>query len=140
MWNGTQSEALAAEDSYADRMKVDLLAAVVCSCLFPLPVLGEDGSLDSLEVAPGLEVTLWAESPLLYNPTALDVDEAGRLWVTEAVNYRKWGGRNPGLEFAEGDRVVVLSDEDGDGVAETSTVFAQDEELVSPLGLYRTAF
>ncbi len=112
-----------------------LLNVALCALTLAGPVWSEVDSLSALEVAPGLEVSLWAESPLLYNPTAMDVDEAGRLWVAEAVNYRKWGGRNPGLEFPEGDRVVVLSDEDGDGVAETSTVFAQDEDLVSPLGI-----
>ncbi len=42
------------------------------------------------EVPKGLEVTLWAETPQLYNPTAIDVDERGRVWVTEAVNHRLW--------------------------------------------------
>ncbi|MCC6785803.1 MAG: DUF1080 domain-containing protein [Planctomycetes bacterium] len=82
-----------------------------------------------------LQVTVFAESPLLYNPTAIDVDRQGRVWVTEAVNYRAWNGRNPGRRHAAGDRVVVLEDKDGDGRAETSTVFAQDEDLVAPLGI-----
>ncbi len=82
-----------------------------------------------------LKVTLWAESPHVFNPTAMDVDEAGRVWVTEAVNYRKWRGRNPGRFHEKGDRVVVLEDTDGDGKCDKSTVFAQDEDLVSPLGI-----
>lgn len=106
------------------------LAAVWLGAFFP-----NDPSTPDLETPPGLEVSLWSESPLLYNPTALDVDERGRLWVAEAVNYRKWGGRNPGLEFPEGDRIVVLEDRDQDGVAEHSTVFAQDPDLVAPLGV-----
>lgn len=84
---------------------------------------------------PGTSVSLWAESPLFYNPTAIDIDPQGRVWVTEAVNYRQWDGRNPGRHHDEGDRVVVLEDKDGDGRAETSTVFAQDADLVSPLGI-----
>lgn len=88
-----------------------------------------------LEVPAGLEVELWGESPQLFNPTAIDVDERGRLWVTEAVNYRKWGGRNAGRTHDAGDRVIVLEDSDGDGHSDRSTVFAQDEELVSPLGI-----
>lgn len=82
-----------------------------------------------------MEVALWAESPQLHNPTAMDVDERGRLWVTEAVNYRKWGGRNPGLTHEEGDRLLILEDTDGDGQCDRSTVFAQGPELVSPLGV-----
>ncbi len=96
------------------------------------PAFGGDLHLD---VPSGMQVELWAESPLFYNPTAMDVDERGRLWVTEAVNYRKWGGRNPGRDHEGGDRLVILSDTDGDGVCETSKVFAQGPELVSPLGV-----
>jgi len=89
----------------------------------------------NFELPPGLVCETWAESPQLFNPTAMDVDERGRLWVTEAVNYRKWGGRNPGREHEEGDRVLVLEDTDGDGRCDRSTVFAQGPELVSPLGI-----
>jgi putative membrane-bound dehydrogenase-like protein len=87
------------------------------------------------EVDPALEVVLWAESPMLYNPTAIDVDARGRVWVTEGVNYRQWRGRNPGRHHAEGDRVMILEDTDGDGRADSSKVFVQDAELVSPLGI-----
>ncbi|MCK6445440.1 MAG: DUF1080 domain-containing protein [Planctomycetes bacterium] len=90
---------------------------------------------DRFETAPGLAVTLWAESPALYNPTAIDVDARGRIWVAEAVNYRKWNGRNPGLGFEGGDRIVILEDTNGDGVCDTSKVFVQDPELVAPLGI-----
>ncbi len=95
----------------------------------------QDELAERFTLPAGLEVSVWAESPELYNPTALDVDVHGRIWVTEAVNYRKWGGRNPGREHAGGDRVVILSDTDGDGRCETSKVFVQDPELVAPLGI-----
>ena len=76
-----------------------------------------------------LEVTLWAESPLFFNPTNMDVDASGRIWVTEGVNYRRSHTRK------EGDRVVVLEDTDLDGVADKSTVFVQDPYLVAPMGI-----
>ncbi len=87
------------------------------------------------EVAGGRAVTLFAESPALYNPTAIDVDSRGRVWVAEAVNYRQWDGRNPGRHHDAGDRIVILEDRDGDGVAESSKIFAQERDLVSPLGI-----
>ncbi|MBM3977848.1 MAG: dehydrogenase, partial [Planctomycetes bacterium] len=90
---------------------------------------------EGLEVSEGLEARVWAESPLLYNPTAIDIDPEGRVWVAEAVNYRQWSGRNPGLHHEAGDRIVVLSDTDGDGRCDESRVFAQDRELVAPLGI-----
>ncbi|MHC4837417.1 MAG: PVC-type heme-binding CxxCH protein, partial [Planctomycetota bacterium] len=93
--------------------------------------------IDERFVVPdGMKVELWAESPLMFNPTAMAFDEQGRLWVTEAVNYRQWNGRNPGKHFDEGDRVVVLEDTDGDGRADKSTVFAQDSGLTAPLGIH----
>ncbi len=97
-----------------------------------------DGPRDlsaDFEVPAGLTVSLWAEAPLFFNPTAMDTDARGRVWVTEAVNYRKWRGRNPGLEHPAGDRVVILEDTDGDGAADRSSVFVQDPDLVAPLGI-----
>lgn len=91
---------------------------------------------DSLFIPEGLEVTLWAESPMIFNPTSIDVDEKGRLWAVEAVDYRNF--RNPPedhLSHPQGERVVILEDTDGDGRADSSKVFVQDEDLVAPLGI-----
>ncbi len=108
--------------------------AAFCALTAQLSALPQQ--LDAaFELTEGLSVRLWAESPDLYNPTAIDVDARGRVWVTEAVNYRKWTGNNQGREHPDGDRVVVLEDRDGDGRAEHSTVFAQSEDLVAPLGI-----
>jgi putative membrane-bound dehydrogenase-like protein len=83
-----------------------------------------------------LEATLWAESPLFYNPTNMDVDTRGRIWVTEAVNYRNFNNDSlHHLHFAKGDRVMILEDTDHDGVADVSKVFVQDKDLISPLGI-----
>src|ERR1043165_7629799 len=41
-----------------------------------------------------LEVTLWARAPQLRNPTNIDVDAQGRVWVTQAVNYRRHSGNS----------------------------------------------
>ena len=81
-----------------------------------------------------LEVTLWAESPMLHNPTNLDVDAKGRVWVAEAVNYRDFNNKNLPLQD-QGDRIVILEDTDGDGTADASKVFVQDPDLRAPLGL-----
>ena len=42
----------------------------------------------AFNVPEGLEVTVWATSPMLHNPTNMDIDHHGRVWVTEGVNYR----------------------------------------------------
>ncbi len=84
------------------------------------------------KVSDGLEVTLWAAEPLFVNPTSMDVDHLGRVWVCEAVNYR--AKANPPLR-PEGDRIVILDDAKGEGKADKGTVFYQGKELKSPLGI-----
>jgi putative membrane-bound dehydrogenase-like protein len=79
---------------------------------------------------PELEVTVWATSPMLKNPTNIDFDAAGRMWVAEGVNYRGHSKRQP-----EGDRIVILEDTDGDGKADKESVFVQEPGLQAPLGL-----
>jgi len=102
--------------------------------LFPL-FFTHDGT--TLFVPEGLEVELWAVSPMLYNPTNMDVDARGRIWVTEAVEYRDFNNK-PDARFNfkdQGDRVVILEDTDQDGKADKSTVFVQDMDLKAPLGI-----
>lgn len=86
--------------------------------------------LDSFVLPEGLEIVAWAASPMLFNPTNMDSDQHGRIWVTEGVNYRGKKDRRP-----EGDRIVILADVDGDGKADKSSVFWQSPELNAPLGI-----
>jgi putative membrane-bound dehydrogenase-like protein len=124
-------------------IRFDLAALALLHSLF-LPALGtaaqsappgpEEGAplvpAELFTVPEGLEVTVWATSPALRNPTNIDFDEKGRLWVAEGVNYRSKKGRDP-----KGDRIVVLEDSDGDGKADKHSVFLQDPALASPLGV-----
>jgi putative membrane-bound dehydrogenase-like protein len=83
-----------------------------------------------------MEITLWAESPMFYNPTNIDVDARGRVWVTEAVNYRDFNNKpDKRLAHEKGERVMILEDTDQDGKADKSTVFVEDKEMKSPLGI-----
>jgi putative membrane-bound dehydrogenase-like protein len=86
--------------------------------------------LELFNAPDGFEVTLWAASPLLHNPTNIDVDKDGRIWVAEGVRYRGHHARRP-----EGDRIVVLQDTNGDGKADSTHTFVQEEALVAPLGI-----
>jgi len=79
---------------------------------------------------PNLEVTVWAASPMFRNPTNLDFDKDGRIWVAEGVNYRSHSKRQP-----EGDRIMVLEDTDGDGKADKSWAFVQEPFLLAPMGV-----
>ena len=86
--------------------------------------------LNLFQVPEGLEVTLWASTPLLRNPTNIDIDRDGRIWVAEGVRYRSHHARQP-----EGDRIVVLQDTDGDGKADKTHTFVQEPALIAPLGV-----
>ena len=63
--------------------------------------------LEQLDVADGLEVTLFASEPQVVNPANMDIDARGRVWVTEGANYRlwqKWGKLRP-----KGDRCLLYT-------------------------------
>lgn len=97
-------------------------------------VVGADSN--TLYLPSDLEATLWAEAPMFHNPTNMDIDAKGRVWITEAVNYRKFNNKaNSRLDHPEGERIVILEDTNGDGKADASKVFVTDPDLVSPLGI-----
>src|SRR6185369_651569 len=79
--------------------------------------------------------------PQLYKPSNIDVDYRGRIWVAEAVNYRKFRGpdinqpESQHLRHPDGDRIMILEDTDGDGKCDSSKVFVEDKDLVAPLGV-----
>ena len=79
-------------------------------------------------------MTLWAAEPLLVNPTNFDIDERGRVWLIESVNYRSDLKRKPRNDPA-GDRIVILEDTDGDGRADSRKIFDQQPEMLAPLGI-----
>ena len=96
--------------------------------------IGKDST--ALYLPEDLDAHLWAESPMLFNPTNMDVDYKGRIWITEAVNYRDFNLHSPNrLHHHQGDRVMILEDKDQDGIADTSKLFVQDTDLVAPLGI-----
>src|SRR5436190_1951756 len=86
--------------------------------------------LELFKLPEGLEITLWATTPMLHNPTNMDIDKDGRIWVAEGVRYRSHHARQP-----EGDRIVVLQDTNGDGKADSTHTFVQEPGLIAPLGV-----
>jgi putative membrane-bound dehydrogenase-like protein len=78
----------------------------------------------------GLKASLFAAEPMIQNPTNIDIDHHGRVWATECVNYRRYMGLR-----SEGDRVVILEDTNGDGLADKETTFYQSPEMTNPLGI-----
>ena len=89
--------------------------------------------VSTLQVPAGLELKLFAAEPMLINPTNIDVDSKGRVWVLEAYNYRPGINGNP--TNPQGDRILILEDTDGDGQADSRKIFYQSPEINSPLGI-----
>jgi putative membrane-bound dehydrogenase-like protein len=87
---------------------------------------------ENMELYPGLEATVFASDPFLASPSNIDVDDRGRVWVCEIVNYRQHFRDNL---RPEGDRILIFEDQDGDGVAETRKVFYQGKDVDSALGI-----
>lgn len=84
--------------------------------------------LPEFTTADGLEISLWAENPMLNKPIQMNFDTAGRLWVASSEAY-------PMIEVGQtaNDRILVLEDTNQDGRADRSTVFA--DGLLIPTGV-----
>ncbi len=85
-------------------------------------------SLPEFQVAPGFEVNLFAENPILAKPIQMNFDPQGRLWIASSAVYPQI---EPGQKAD--DKIIVVEDTDGDGVADKSTIFA--EGLLIPTGI-----
>lgn len=111
-----------------------VLSACTLFCWAAETTAGEDDQRDSnieqLKIHPDLEVQLFASEPMLLSPSAIDIDEKGRVWVCEVVNYRRRKGERP-----EGDRILILEDSNQDGRADKQTVFYQGPEVDSAHGV-----
>ncbi len=84
----------------------------------------------NLDVHPELKATLFASEPKITNPTNLDVDHRGRVWICDVVNYRGNNGKRPA-----GDRIMILEDTDGDGKADTVKTFYQGRDVDTAMGI-----
>ncbi|MDW3647804.1 MAG: c-type cytochrome [Bacteroidia bacterium] len=93
-----------------------------------------DYAVQGIDIAEGLQAHLFAAEPMLINPTNIDIDAKGRIWVCEAFNYRNQLNPNNPKRKA-GDRIVILEDSNGDGQADKSKVFYQGPEINSALGI-----
>ena len=90
-------------------------------------------SAGMLKPAEGLEARLFASEPMVVNPTNMDVDSRGRVWITEGLNYRTTHHKKF-EKIEDADRIKILEDTDGDGKADKVTVFA-DHVFPIPMGL-----
>ena len=93
-----------------------------------IPVPDPQQEIEKMQLADGFEVNLFAADPMVVKPIQMNWDAEGRLWVVSSTIY-------PHMKTGEeaNDKIYVLEDTDGDGVADKSTVFA--EGLLTPTGI-----
>jgi hypothetical protein len=87
-------------------------------------------ALNTIRVAPELEVQLAASEPLVIDPVAIDWGADGRLWVVEMHDYPM------GMDgkWQPGGRVRFLQDTNSDGRYDTATLFL--DGLPFPTGVF----
>ena len=87
-----------------------------------LEYVGPEDAIELMTLDKDLRVNLFASEemfPEMVNPVQLGVDTRGRLWVASWATYPKW---EPTKEMD--DRLLILPDDDGDGVADRAITFA----------------
>jgi len=100
-----------------------------------LPQREAAAAVAGLDVAPGLEATLFSSEPQISNITNIDIDHRGRIWACEVMNYRWEKRKLPSPPRPEGDRILVLEDTNGDGRSDKQTVFYQGRDIDSAHGV-----
>ena len=91
--------------------------------------LGGKEAIDKMTIHKGMEVNLFASEemfPRLINPVQVAVDTDSRLWAAVWPSYPHWNPTEP-----RRDALVILPDEDGDGVADECVVFADELNSVT---------
>jgi mono/diheme cytochrome c family protein/glucose/arabinose dehydrogenase len=96
------------------------------------PVLSPADAVKTFFMPPGYHVELVASEPLVQDPTVIDWDLQGRLWVVEMTGFvRDLQAKEPNLDPIG--HVAVLEDTNHDGVMDKRTVFA--DGLILPRAL-----
>ena len=95
------------------------------------------------KLEPGLEITLFAENPLLEKPVHMNWDTRGRLWVATSNTYPQVNPDDLGAQMENNaskfgpstgnDKIILLEDTNKDGVAESSRIIA--DKLLIPAGV-----
>lgn len=85
-------------------------------------------ALASLVLPEGFRATLFASEPNVRQPIAMTTDSRGRLWFAENNTY---ADRTLNFDLSQRDRIHILEDADGDGVAEKFKTFWDQGKLLT---------
>ncbi|WP_339710639.1 PVC-type heme-binding CxxCH protein [uncultured Kriegella sp.] len=115
---------------YCFRVLLYTLPAIVASCYngpnLPYSESAEK-ALSTLELVPGFEIELVVSEPLISDPVDMIIDENGLMYVVEMHGYP--------LDKGGTGKIKLLTDENGDGKIDNSTVFV--DGLMLPTGIMR---
>ncbi len=89
-----------------------------------------ENAIAGIKIADDIQATLCASEPHLKSLTNLDIDDRGRVWVCDVMNYRHNNNSRP-----EGDRILILEDTTGDGVMDKVKTFYQGRDIDTAMGL-----
>lgn len=94
----------------------------------PTEPLSVEESLAAMTIAPGFRIDAVAAEPLVQTPVSMQFDESGRLWVVQMPAYMR--DVDATGETQAINQIVILEDQNDDGLFERSTTFA--DGLVLP--------
>jgi putative membrane-bound dehydrogenase-like protein len=103
-----------------------------------IPFTKPEEALKGVHLPEGFKATLFAHEPELEQPIGFATDARGRIWVAENYTYAE---RAVNYDTHLRDRILILEDTDGDGIADKRTVFwDQAVELTSVLPAFGGVF
>ncbi len=139
-------------DTMRQQLPIGLLLKFLCclSCMshaqdsFPIiknsekdtaaqPMAAQE-AVAGMVVPEGFKVTLFASEPEVQNPIAQAWDSRGRLWIAENFTYAE---REQRFDLSFRDRVLVFSDDDNDGVADSRKVFTDQVQMLTSVEVGR---
>lgn len=129
-----------------------LAVATVCASFCSMPELYAQGYSPSeaatrMTVLDGFQVELIAAEPQVRQPVAIDIDDRGRVWVLQYLQYPNPAGlkrvkvdrysrttydrvpKPPPHGPRGADRLTILVDKDGDGICESASDFVDGLNL-----------
>ena len=113
--------------SYYVSMRVFLLNLCLVGSLIA------DSGLSTFEHHPAIEISLFAQEPMVVDPVALAFSAPGEAYVVEMRDYP----HGVGPDNRPGGSIRLLRDTNMDGVADETHVFAQDLSFPTSVAIWR---
>ncbi len=107
-----------------------LFLSFSCMLLFNPWAMADDNHPHSTD--PDVVIELFAEQPQIVTPTGLAVDDRGRVFVAESHSHF----RPDDYDGPAADRILILTDSDGDGKADKKAIFHEGFRYVMDLAFH----